>query len=151
MDPAMKDDTSNSSESHIDVRFSKFFAIIIILMSHAPLIFALEQIISLKREIFQGTNFIVPSIAILVGLLFILTGISHPNRWHFRLDRDNRMLMVSYGIGSWSKKYPYDTIFYAGEKFHIERSGVKKTIGLMKFFCNKRDLNLLVLALDESS
>ncbi|TFH26379.1 MAG: hypothetical protein E4H10_07165 [Bacteroidia bacterium] len=147
----MTANTSNSSESHIDVRFSKFYAIIIILLSHAPLIFAAQQIISLKQEFFLGSNFIIPSIAILVGLLIILTGLSQPNRWHFRLDRDNKMLMVSYGISSWSKKYPYDSISFAGGKFHIEISGVEKKIGFVKFTCNRNDLKLLVLALKETS
>jgi len=143
----MTENTSNSSESHIDVRFSKFFAIIIILLSHAPLIFGLQQIMSLKQEFFQGTNFIIPSIAILAGLLIIITGISHPKRWHLRLDRNNKILLVSYGISSWSKKHPYDSISFAGRKFHIEKSGVRKKIGLVKYTFNRKDLKSLVLAL----
>jgi len=142
---------SNTSESHIDVRFSKLYAIIIILLSHAPLVFAVQQIISLKKDLFQGSNFIIPLVAILVGLLIIFTGISQPNRWYLRLDRVNKMLMVSYGISSWSKKHPYDSICFTGGKFHIEKSGVKKKIGFVKFTSNRDDLKSLVLALKESS
>lgn len=143
--------TSNSSESHIDVRFSKFYAIIIILLSHAPLVYGGQQIISLKQAFFQGSNFILPSIAILVGLLIILTGVSRPKRWYLRLDRDKKMLIVSYGISSWSKKYPYDSIFFTGGKFHIQKSGVKQKIGFVKFACNRNDLKSLDLTLKESS
>ena len=147
----MKAKLSDNSESHTDVRFSKFYAIIIILLSHAPLVYGGQQIISLKQEFFQGSNFIIPSIAILVGLLIILTGVSRPKRWYLRFDRDNKMLMVSYGISSWSKKYPYDSIFLDGRKVYIEKSGVKKKIGFVKFACNRNDLKSFFFALKEPS
>ena len=143
--------TSISPESSMDVRFSKIFAVVIILISHAPLVFAVQQIISLKQEIFQGWNFMIPAIALLVGLLIIATGMSQPKRWYLRLDRDKKVLMVSYGIGSWSKKYPYDAIWFVDEKLHIEKSEVKRKIGFVKLACNRKDLKSLVLALKEAS
>lgn len=145
----MKAKTNNNSASHIDVRFSKIYAIIIILLSHAPLIFALQQIIALRRDFFQGLNFIVPSIAFLLGLLIIATGISHPTRWYLRLDRDKKLLLLSRGIRSWAKKHPYDSIYFSGDKFHLEKNGLKKTIGFMKFNCNRNDLRFLASALEE--
>jgi hypothetical protein len=147
----MTANTSIRSVSYIDVRFSKFFSIIIILLSHAPLVFGGQQIFSLKQEFFQGSNFIIPSIAILVGLLIIAMGVSHPKRWYLRLDRDNKMLMVSYSIGSWSKKHPYDSIYFAREKFHIEKNGEKKKIRFMKLACNRNDLKSLIATLTKPS
>jgi len=143
--------TSIGSESSVNVRFSRLFAVVIILLSHAPLVFALQQIISLKREIFQEWNFLVPAIALLVGLLIIAAGMSQPKRWYLRLDRDQKMLLVSYGIGSWSKKHPYDSICFDGEKLYIERNEVKRRIGFLKLACNRKDLKLLALALEKVS
>lgn len=140
--------TSNRSESYIDVRFSKFYAAIIIFMSLIPLFFAVEKIISQKQEIFQGTNFIFPAIGIVLGLLFFFMGISMSKRRYFRLDMGNKILIVYSGVGSWwSSKYPYDSIYLAGEKFHIEKEGVKKKVGLLKYTCNKDDLQLLIDAI----
>lgn len=147
----MKARKSSSSESYVDVRFNRFFAIIIILLSHAPLIFALEQIISLRQDFFRGSNFIIPSMALLLGLLIILLGLSQPSRWYLRLDREAKMLMVSYGIGPWARKHPYDAIHFAGEKFHLKKNGVIKKIGFVKFNCNRKDLKSLISSLKDSS
>lgn len=145
----MKAKTNNNSASHMQVRFSKIYAFIFILLSHAPFVFALQQIVALKRDFFQDGNFIVPSIAFLLGFLIIAAGISHPTRWYLRLDRDKKLLLLSRGIRSWSKKHPYDTIFFSGDKFHLEKNGIKKTIGFMKFNCNKNDLKSMTAALKE--
>ena len=147
----MKTNTSNSSESYMDVRFSRIYAICIMLISHAPLVFAGQQMIALRQEFFQGTNFIIPGIAFLLGLLIIAMGMSQPKRWYLRLDRDTKRLQISYGIGSWSKKHPYDSIGFNGTKFHIEKNGVKKKIGFVKFICNRKDLKSLVLAFNQVS
>jgi hypothetical protein len=133
------------------VRFSKFYAIIIILLSHAPLIYAVQQIIALRREFFQDFNFIVPSIAFLLGLLIIAIGMSRPKRWYLRLDRNNKMLIVSYGIGPWSKKHPYDSIYFARDKFHVEKNGEKQKIIFVKLACNRNDLKYLVATLTKPS
>jgi hypothetical protein len=147
----MKASTRNSSESQMDVRFSRFFAIMIILLSHAPLIFAVEQILSLRRDFFRDLNFIIPSLALMVGLLIILLGLSQPNRWYLRLDRDTKMLMVSYGIGSRARKYPYGSIFLHSGKFHIEKDGLSNRVGFLRFICNSNDLKVLVSTLEEFS
>ena len=147
----MTSTTGKNSESTMDVRFSKIYAILIILISHAPLVFAAQQIIALRKAFFQGTNFILPSIALLLGLLIVAAGMSQPKRWYLRLERDRKMLLISFGIGSWSKKHPYDSIQYTGKKFHIEKSGVKKKIGFVKPACNRKDLKSLALALKQAS
>ena len=87
--PTMMATTTTSSESCIDVRFSKLYAIIVMLMSVAPLIVAVDTIISLKQELFQGSNFIIPSLAILLGLLIFFAGITLQNRRYLRLDKEN--------------------------------------------------------------
>lgn len=140
---------SKSNKSHTDVRFSRFLGIIIILLSHAPLIYAVQQIIYLKGDFFQGTNFIFPTIAFVVGLFIIAAGMSHTKRRYLRIDRDSKMLMISYGIGSWSKKHPYDSIHFDGKIFQIEKNGVKKKIGFVKYACNRKDLKSLILNLKE--
>ena len=147
----MRAEKDKSSESHVDVRFNKFFGIVIILLSHAPLVYATQQIISLKREFFQGTNFVLPAIAVVAGLLIIAAGMSQSKRWHLRLDGGNQILMVSYGISSLSKKHSFDSLYFAGEKIYIEKSGVKKKIGFLKVACNRKDLKSLILALKETA
>lgn len=146
----MKANKIINSESHMHVRFSKIYGIIITLLSHAPLIFALQQIIALQKDFFQDSNYIIPSAAFLLGLLIIAMGISHPTRWYLRLDRDKKMLMVSRGIPFWSRKYPYDSLYFSADKLHLEKNGLKKTIGFMKFNCNKNDLNSFATALKKS-
>ena len=145
--------TNNTThpESYIDVRYSKFYTIITILLSLVFLFLAVEDIISLKQEIFKGSNFVFPSTFILMGLLFFFSGITLRNRRYLRLDKKNKILMVFGIIGPWSSKYPYDSIYIAGEKFYIEKNGVKKKIGFLKYTCDKNDLKSLMLALKESS
>lgn len=147
----MKSSTPSSSETRMDVRFSKLFAILIILLSHAPLIFGLQQILALRKDFFQDLNFLIPSMAMLVGLLIILLGLSQPNRWYLRLDRDTKVLRISYGIGSRARKYPFDSIFVDGGKLHIEKNGLRKKVGFMRLICNRNDLKVLVSALEAPS
>lgn len=136
-------ESSIGSESSVIVRFSKLFAVVIILISHAPLVFALQQIIALKREIFQDWNFLVPAIALVVGLLIIAAGMSQPKRWYLKLDREKQMFMVSYGIGSWARKHPYDSIWFDGRKLLIEKGEIRRRIGFVKLACNRKDLKSL--------
>ena len=147
--PSMKTKEADRSGSHIDVRFSRIIGILIILLSHAPLIFGLQQFIALRGEFFQDSNFIVPTIALLVGLVIIAAGLSHPRRWYLRLDRENKILMVSYGVGFRSRKYPYDLISYDDGKFHIETGGVNRSIGFLKLACNRKDLKSMSSVLNE--
>jgi hypothetical protein len=147
----MKTTTSTSSESVVDVRFSRIFAILIILISHAPLVFAAQQIIALRHAFFQGTNFIIPSLALLLGIIIVVAGMSQPKRWYLRLNRDTKLLMISYGIGSWSKKHPYDSISFIGGKFQIEKGDLRKKIGFVKLACNRKDLKSLALSINQAS
>jgi hypothetical protein len=147
----MKANKKISNASQIDVRFSRFFGFLIIMISHAPLVYAAQQMIALRGEFFQELNFIVPSIVMAVGLIIIAMGMSHTRKWYLRIDRDKKILMISYGFGSWSKKHPYDSIHYDGKKFTIEQSGVKKMVGFFNYACNRKDLKSLIPALKEAA
>ena len=132
---------------HIDVRYSKFYVIIVILLSLVFLALAADDIISLKQEIFQGTNFLIPFLYLVAGSLFFLSGITLRKRRYLRLDRENKTFMVFGTIGSWSRKYPYDSIHFASGRIHLEKSGKKKELGFMKFTCDKDDLQAFIKAL----
>lgn len=147
----MKAKKSESDKSHIDVRFSRFFGFLIIMISHAPLVYAAQQMIALRGEFFQDLNFVLPGIVMALGLIIIALGMSHTKKWYLRIDRDKKILMVSYGIGSWSKKHPYDSIYYDGKKFEIEQSGAKKMVGFWNYACNRKDLKSLIPALKETA
>ena len=130
--------------SCIDVRYSKLYAGTMLLLAVAPLIVAVNKITSLKQDVFQDTNFIVPAIAILLVIFVVYVSITLPKRRCIRLDKGNKVLMIFDVIGSWSRKYPYDSIYITGEKFHIEKDGVKKKVGFLKYTCNNDDLRSLV-------
>ena len=100
---------NDSSDSYIDVRYSKLSGILFLILSVAPLIVAVNSIISLKHEFFHGSNFIWPSIAIMLVLIIFYVGITMPNRRYLRLDLENKRLMVFDIIGFWSSKHPYDS------------------------------------------
>jgi hypothetical protein len=140
-----------TSGSYVDVRYSKFYAFTLILLSLVFFALVVDECITLRRELFQGSNFVVPSIYLLLGLLFLISGITLRNRRYLRLDLNNKVLMVFGTVGSWSRKYPYDSIYLAGEKFYLEKEGRRRKMGFLKYTCDKTDLHSLALALKELS
>jgi hypothetical protein len=113
-------------------------------------VFAAQQVIALRKSFFQDFNFVIPGIAFLAGLLIIGAGMSQPKRWYLRLDLDHKVLMVSSGIRSLSRKHPFDSIRFDSNRFYIEKNDVKKKVAFLSIICNRKDLKTLGSALEQT-
>ena len=133
-----------SQENLQEVRYSKSYALITIFLSLVFLTMAILKTGSAKTESFRTVEILYIFFYGVVGLVILYAGITLRSRRYLRLDKENKTLMVFGIIGPWSRKYPFDFMYYAGEKFYIERKGEKRKVYIMRSTCDRIDLKSFI-------
>jgi len=137
----MTEELTVDPENYIDVRYSKLYTGMNIVLALVFLAVATIYILGHQDDLLKFPGILFPVVYIIAGLLFLAGAITLRSRRYLRLDKKNKTLLV-YGLfGPWSRKYPFDFMFFAGEKFHIDHGGKKLRLPILKYTCDKSDLN----------
>ena len=138
----MKNGNGTDMETYTDVRYSKIYSGLVILLAALFIILAIISFLSKLSLILLIVSIIVFFIG---GLILLFAGITLRGRKYFRLDKQNQTVMIFGIIGSlFAREYPYDRIYLEGKELYIEKNSKKKLLGIVQYRCDKEDFSAFI-------
>jgi phosphoglycerol transferase MdoB-like AlkP superfamily enzyme len=131
-----------------EVRYSVFYMVLTIILALLFIAMALLKLRSGWGGSFSVFQIILLSLLLALGILVLYAGITLRTRRYFRLDLSHKILQVYGVIGPTSRKIPFDRIYLENEDFFIEKDGRRRKLQIMKYACDKGDLQALIKALE---